>query len=308
MTSTEIVSLERSIEILKSKVIRLTESCPVFETPVSGLLLYQHDQPSKPENAVYEPCISVILQGAKRAILGEDSYIYSRTQFLIASVHLPTVVQIVEASPEKPCVGLGLKLNIQEISQLMTDSHLPSAIGQQTSRGLMLGMTTSSLLDAFFRLVALLDEPRDIPILGDLIKREIYYRLLVGDQGERLRQIASIGSQSHFIARSIDWLQSNYTEPFSIETLSGLANMSKSTFNHHFRLMTDLSPLQFQKRLRLQEAKRLMLAERMDAASAAFVVGYESPSQFSRDYKRLFGKSPLRDVNDLLKDAKRDHE
>lgn len=292
-------SSEVSLEALKHKIIKWTDRCSVLNTSIPGFVLSQHDQPTSPQNAVYDPCISLILQGAKRATFGDDIYVYNQTQFLIASVHLPTMVQIVEASPDKPCVGLLLKLDLQKISQLMADSNLPKPKVQQTSRGLMLGKTTPSLLNSFSRLVDLLEEPSDIPILGPMIQQEIYYRLLVGDQGERLRQIASIGSQSHMIARSIDWLKSNFSEPFNIGTLTELANMSKSTFNHHFRTMTDLSPLQFQKQLRLQEARRLMLAERIEAANAAFKVGYESPSQFSRDYKKLFGESPLRDVERL---------
>jgi len=155
------------------------------------------------------------------------------------------------------------------------------------------------LLTAFERLVGLLADEEDIPILAPITQREIIYRLLVGDQGLRLRQIASAGSQSHQIARAIDWLKGNFTRPLSIADLAAQARMSTSTFHHHFRSMTALSPLQFQKQLRLQEARRLMLAERMDAASAAFQVGYESPSQFSREYNRWFGAPPLRDITNL---------
>jgi AraC-like DNA-binding protein len=161
------------------------------------------------------------------------------------------------------------------------------------------GTMTLSLLTAFQRLVDLLAEQEGIPILAPIIQREIIYRLLVGDQGSRLRQIASARSQSHQIARAIDWLKGNFTRPLSIDGLASQSRMSTSTFHHHFRSMTALSPLQFQKQLRLQEARRLMLAERMDAATAAFRVGYESSSQFSREYNRLFGAPPLRDITNL---------
>jgi AraC-like DNA-binding protein len=167
----------------------------------------------------------------------------------------------------------------------------------------MAGVATSEvtlpLLSAFQRLLDLLAEPRDIPILAPIIQREISYRLLVGDQGARLRQIASAGSQSHQIARAIDWLKGNYTRPMRIDDLARQVNMSTSTFHHHFRALTAMSPLQYQKWLRLNEARRLMLTERPDATAVAFQVGYESPSQFSREYSRLFGAPPLRDINSL---------
>lgn len=165
------------------------------------------------------------------------------------------------------------------------------------------GEVTLPLLTAFQRLIDLFDEQWDIPILAPIIQREIIYRLLVGDQGTRLRQIASAGSQSHQIARAIDWLKSNFTRPLRIDDLAAHVRMSTSTFHHHFRSMTALSPLQFQKQLRLREARRLMLAEQLDAATAAFQVGYESPSQFSREYNRLFGAPPLRDITNLRQAA-----
>jgi AraC-like DNA-binding protein len=208
-------------------------------------------------------------------------------------------VQIITASRERPYLGLRLKFDQREISQLMADSNLPPPRTQQSSRGMATGEVTLSLLSAFQRLIDLLAEKEDIPILAPITQREIIYRLLVGDQGLRLRQIAAAGSQSHQIARAIVWLKGNFTRPLSIDDLAAQARMSTSTFHHHFRSMTALSPLQFQKQLRLQEARRLMLAERMDASTAAFQVGYESPSQFSREYNRLFGAPPLRDITNL---------
>jgi AraC-like DNA-binding protein len=192
-----------------------------------------------------------------------------------------------------------LKLDQREISQLMVDSNLPPPRPQQSSRAMATGEVTLPLLTAFHRLIELLDEPKDIPILAPVIQREIFYRLLVGDQGTRLRQMASAGSQSQQIARAIDWLRGNFTQPLRIDDLATQVSMSTSTFHHHFRAVTAMSPLQYQKWLRLNEARRLMLAENQDAAAAAFRVGYESPSQFSREYNRLFGNSPLRDITNL---------
>jgi AraC-like DNA-binding protein len=268
-------------------------------TAISGLALFQRDKPTQPESRMYEPRICLIAQGAKCVLLGDDTYVYGERHFLITSVNLPTVVQITKASREKPCLGLILKLDQREISQLMVDSNLPLSRPQQSSRGMAVGEVTLPLLTAFQRLVDLLAEPKDIPILAPIIQREIFYRLLVGDQGPRLRQIASAGSQSQQIARAIDWLKDNFTRPLRIDDLATQVNMSTSTFHHHFRTLTAMSPLQYQKWLRLNEARRLMLIENQDAATVAFKVGYESPSQFSREYGRLFGAPPLRDIISL---------
>jgi AraC-like DNA-binding protein len=299
MQEIENKSMEVALKALGKSIARWTDKPDRFTTAIPSLSLFLRDEPTEPISGMYEPSICLIAQGAKRVLLGDDTFVYDAHHYLITSVHLPTVVQIIEASREKPCLGLMLKLDQREISQLMADSNLPPPRVQQSSRGMATGEVTLTLLTAFQRLIDLLAEPNDIPILAPIIQREIIYRLLVGDQGERLRQIASTGSQSHQIARAIDWLKVNFTQPLRIDDLAAQASMSSSTFHHHFRSMTALSPLQFQKQLRLQEARRLMLAEHMDAATAAFQVGYESPSQFSREYNRLFGAPPLRDITNL---------
>jgi AraC-like DNA-binding protein len=299
MRDNDNISLDIAIKSLRVSIARLTEKCELHTSDVPGLSLFRRTEPTEPISGMYEPSLCLVAQGAKRVILGDDTYVYDAHHYLITSVHLPTVVQIIEASPEKPYLGLRLMLDQREISQLMVDSKLPPPRVQQSSRGMATGQVTLPLITAIQRMIDLLTEQQDIPILAPIIQREITYRLLVGDQGERLRQIASAGSQSHQIARAIDWLKGNYALPLSIEELAAQVRMSSSTFHHHFRSMTALSPLQFQKQLRLQEARRLMLAERMDAATAAFQVGYESPSQFSREYNRQFGAPPLRDITNL---------
>ena len=288
-----------ALEALGKSIARWTDRGDQLVTAIPGLSLFQRDEPTQPESRMYEPRICLIAQGAKRVLLGDDTYVYGERHFLITSVNLPTVVQITKASREKPCLGLILKLDQREISQLMVDSNLPLSRPQQSSRGMATGEVTLPLLTAFQRLVDLLAEPKDIPILAPIIQREIFYRLLVGDQGARLRQIASAGSQSQQIARAIDWLKDNFTRPLRIDDLATQVNMSTSTFHHHFRTLTAMSPLQYQKWLRLNEARRLMLIENQDAATVAFQVGYESPSQFSREYGRLFGAPPLRDITSL---------
>jgi AraC-like DNA-binding protein len=288
-----------ALESLRRSIARWTDKSDRVETVVAGLTLYQRTEPTQPTSAMYEPSVCVVAQGAKRVMLGDDIFVYDQKHFLITSVDLPTVVQIIKASREKPCTGIVLKLDQRVISQLMVDSNLPPPRPQQSSRGMAAGEVTLPLVTAIQRLVDLLSEPRDIPILAPIIQREISYRLLVSDQGARLRQMASAGSQSQQIARAIDWLKGNFTQPLRIPELASQVNMSTSTFHHHFRAVTAMSPLQYQKWLRLNEARRLLLAENQDATTAAFQVGYESPSQFSREYSRLFGAPPLRDITNL---------
>ena len=291
--------MENALEDLGKRIARWTDKGEQLVTAVPGLALFRRDEPTEPLSGMYEPSICLVAQGAKRVLLGEDTYVYDAHHYLITSVHLPTVVQIVEASREKPYLGLRLTLDLREISQLMVDSNLPQPRMQQSSRGMATGEVTLPLITAFHRLIDLLAEQQDIPILAPIIQREIIYRLLTGEQGVRLRQIASAGSQSHQIAKAIDWLKGNFTEPLRIDDLARHVNMSASTFHHHFRALTAMSPLQFQKRLRLNEARRLMLIEPLDATTAAYQVGYESASQFSREYSRLFGAPPLRDISSL---------
>jgi AraC-like DNA-binding protein len=295
----ENIDMEIALAALGKCIARWTDKGDQPKTAIPGLSLYQRDAPTPPASFMFEPRICVIAQGAKRVLLGDETYVYDPQHFLITSVDLPTVAEIIDASREKPYLGLILKLDQREISQLMVDSNLPPPRPQQSSRGMATGEVTLPMLSTFQRLIDLLDEPKDIPILAPIIQREIFYRLLVGDQGVRLRQMASAGSQSQQIARAIDWLKSNFTQPLRIEDLASQVNMSTSTFHHHFREVTAMSPLQYQKWLRLNEARRLMLAEKQDATTAAFQVGYESPSQFSREYGRLFGAPPLRDITSL---------
>jgi len=292
-------NMEATLKDLGEGIARWTDRADIFETAVGGLLLFRWDEPTEPIISMYEASICVIAQGGKRVLFGEDSYIYGAHRYLVTSVDLPTVAQIIKASREKPCLWFTLNRDQREISRLMADSKLPAPRARQSDRGMATGEVTLPLLAAFQRLIDLLSEPRDIPILAPIIQREIFYRLLVGDQGTRLRQIASAGSQSQQIARAIDWLKENFAQPLRIDDLANHVNMSASTFHHHFRALTAMSPLQYQKWLRLNEARRLMLAERLDATSAALQVGYESPSQFSREYSRLFGAPPLRDIKSL---------
>lgn len=292
-------SMGIALEALGKSIARWTDTGDQLVTAIPGLSLHRRNEPTQPASYLYEPSLCLVAQGAKRVLLGDDQYVYDAHHFLITSVDLPAVWQIITASREKPYLGLVLKLDRREMSQLMADSHLPLPRTLPSSRGMAIGKVTLPLLTAFQRLIDLLAEPQDIPILAPIIQREIVYRLLVGDQGVRLRQMVSTGSQSQQIARAIEWLKGHFTGALRIDDLAAHINMSPSTFHHHFRALTAMSPLQYQKWLRLNEARRLMLTERSDAATAALQVGYESPSQFSREYRRLFGAPPVRDVTSL---------
>jgi AraC-like DNA-binding protein len=299
----EIGSMSSALEVLCRSIARLADKDDRTKTAVPGLSFFWRSGPTQPYSAMYDPCICMAAQGAKRVVLGGDEYVYDARHYLITPINLPAVVQILKASPEKPFLGMVLRLDMRILAELMVDSGLPHPQLQQPGTAMATGRVTQPLLDAFQRLVNLLDEPRDIPILAPIIKREIFYRLLVGEQGMRLRQMASAGSQGNKIARAIEWLKDNFTQPLRVDDLAAKVNMSTSTFHHHFRALTAMSPLQYQKWLRLNEARRLMLSENEDAAAAAFQVGYESPSQFSREYSRLFGNAPLRDITNLRQTA-----
>jgi AraC-like DNA-binding protein len=292
-------SMDVALAALRQRIARWTDKEGLLVTAIPGVSLARRDAPTPPTSSLYEPSLCVVAQGVKRVLLSADTYVLDAHHFLLTAVDLPTVVQILHASREQPYLSLLVQLDPRELAQLMADSHLPPPQAQPASRGMALGEVTGPLLSACHRLLDLLAAPQDIPILAPLIQREILYRLLVGEQGARLRQIASAGSPSQQIAHAIAWLKRHYTRPLRIEDLAAHVHMSPSTFHQHFRALTAMSPLQYQKWLRLNEARRLMLMEHLDATTAAFEVGYASPSQFSREYRRAFGAPPLRDITDL---------
>ncbi|QGY41510.1 helix-turn-helix domain-containing protein [Pseudodesulfovibrio cashew] len=299
MSKNEMDKLNSARMALAKQIYRLTEKDDHFEPGIPGLMLVRYETPTDPMSAIYEPCICLVAQGAKRVQLGDEEYIYDENHLLISSVGLPVIANVTRASKEEPLLSLVLKLDLRMLAQLMVDSNLPASLNKQSGRGMAICEVSEPLLDSFQRLVGLADTPDDIPILSPLIHKEILYRLLRSDLGPRLRQIATGGSHAQQIAHAIGWLKENYTKQLKVEGLAKESGMSVSTFHHHFRATTAMSPLQFQKWLRLHEARRLMLSESQDATTAAMLVGYESPSQFSREYKRQFGAPPLRDIKNL---------
>lgn len=252
-------------------------------------------------HSVVEPMLAIVVQGKKAALLGEETYYYGAAQYLVVSVDLPISGFIVEASEAQPYLGFKLNLDPLQLCDIIAAVPNMRVNNKETSvRGFFVSTAEVSLLDCALRLTRLLDTPRDIPILAPMIIREIHYRLLMGEQSEAVRQIATSGSNMQRIAAVLTRIKTDFTEPLRIEDLARQARMSPASFHHHFKQVTSMSPLQYQKQLRLLEARRLMLAENSDAAKAAYQVGYESPSQFSREYSRLFGAPPMRDIERLL--------
>jgi AraC-like DNA-binding protein len=265
-------------------------------TSVPGLSLYRKSAPTECTSAAYEPELIVFVQGEKRINAGGTTLLCDGSTFLLTSVDMPVISQVTKASQEEPILALMLKLEMQAVREILSQEefHVPEAASG--TRGMAVGESSVELLDASSRLLDLLDAPKDIAFLGNLIQREIIYRLLSGSQGKHLRAIATLGEQSNRTAKAVAWLRENYAKPLRVEELASVAQMGVSTFHHHFRSVTAMSPLQYQKQLRLHTARVRMLTDGLDAASAAFEVGYESPSQFSREYSRFFGKPPMRDI------------
>ena len=265
-------------------------------TPVPWFRLYRRSEPLACTSTTYEPGLVIFAQGRKRVHIGETTYTCDESTFLLTTIDLPVVSQIMEASAENPQLALLFQLDLSVVRKLLSEEEFRLTHSSSGTRGMAVGTTSREMLDASLRLVNLLDSPRDIPFLSRLLQQEILYRLLHTPQGQNLRAIATLGEQSNRVAKAVYWLRANYDQPLRIEHLAEIAQMGISTLHHHFRQMTGMSPLQYQKRLRLHVARERMLHDGLDAARAAFEVGYESPSQFSREYSRFFGLPPMREV------------
>ena len=268
-------------------------------TAVPGLRLSQRSEPTECYSAAYEPELVVFAQGEKVINVGGTTHVCDGSNFLLTSVDLPVLGQITKASKREPFLAFVLKLEMPVVREILSQEEFQAPEVSFGARGMALGKTPAELFTACMRLLDLLDAPLDIPFLSSLMQREILYRLLRGPQGKHLRAIATLGEQSNRTAKAVAWLRANYDKPLRVEELASIAQMGVSTLHHHFRSLTAMSPLQYQKRQRLHAARIRMLTDGMDAASAAFEVGYESASQFNREYRRLFGQPPMRDIKDL---------
>ncbi|WP_083438862.1 AraC family transcriptional regulator [Herbaspirillum autotrophicum] len=281
---------------LVTLIARLTEGIEgSLETGIEGVAVHRIANPSGPKHAVQKPAFAVIAQGSKRLFVGDDIYDYDPMHYLVSSVDLPMVGKVMTSCAEQPYLGLRMDLDTKEIGALIGDESLPQGISSDASRGLFVNRLNATLLDAVLRLLRLLETPRDIPIMAPMIKREILYRLLMNGQGALLRQTALQDSQMNRIAKAIRLMKENFVQPLRVDAIARDVHMSVSSLHHHFKVVTAMSPLQYQKNLRLQEARRLILADDISVAIAAQTVGYESSSQFSREYSRMFGAPPLRD-------------
>jgi AraC-like DNA-binding protein len=298
----------RRTEVAADELARLAEAIErrtgadgAYDTAVSALKLSRFSAPTELTSLVYEPCLCVVASGAKDVLLAGETYRLDPAQSLLVSVELPVAARVAEASARSPYLAARISLDTAVVGEFLVEGV--GAPPGPTERGLGVTPVGKELLDAVYRLVALLDSRQEVAALAPLVLREITYRVLAGPQGARLRQIASAGAPAQRIAKAVRWLKDNFSEPVSVESLARRAGLSLSAFHLHFKGVTAMSPLQYQKRLRLQEARRLMLGEGLDAAEAAFRVGYESPSQFSREYRREFGAPPRRDVAALKAEA-----
>jgi AraC-like DNA-binding protein len=268
-------------------------------TAMPEVFLYHRTTTTPCYRASYEPSLSIFLQGRKRIILGGTEYLCDDSSFLLSSIDVPAQSQILEASEKSPLLVIFLRFDMPAVREVLSRDDIPQAKGNLHRQGLAVGETNLGLLSAFGRLLDLLETPEDVPFLGSLIQREILYRLLKTPQADRLRAIATSGDLTQRTARAIAWLRANFTKPLHMEELAETARMGVSTLHHQFRALTSMSPLQYQKLLRLQTARDRMLMDGLDATTAAYEVGYESVSQFSREYSRCFGQPPIRDIKTL---------
>lgn len=292
--------LSKALSDLSTRIHKAVGQSDKYTVGGLGLDLYRATAPTAPGSCSYEPSLLIVAQGRKRVELGKTVYSFGETTFLLTSLELPVVSHVLVASEETPYLALFLKLDIATVREILISEEVAVPEPPDGLTGMAIGRTTARLIEACSRMVDLIDSPGDIPFMGRLLRREVTYRLLQSSQGDRLRAIATLGDHQNRSTKAVAWLRENFKKQLNVDGLADLAGMSRSTFFQHFRALTGMSPLQFQKQLRLHAARHEMLAVGADAASAAFEVGYESASQFNREYRRLFGNPPKRDIRALL--------
>jgi|SRR5471030_654581 len=294
-------AIEKQRAELAELIARFAPQDGSYQTAITPLYMVRHDRPVQSVPALVQPALCILAQGRKEVQLGEETYVYDPLNYLVVSVAMPISGKIIWATQEDPHLALRIEIDPAEINELIADAGPIGVPSRPSGRGMYVEKMDAQLLDAVLRLTRLLDTPKDILMLAPLIKREILYRLLRGQLGYRLYEIAVTSCQTHRVTQAIKWLNSHYATALRIDDLAREVNLSVSTLHHRFKAVTGMSPLQYQKQLRLQEARRLMLADGLEASAASYKVGYESPSQFSREYSRLFGAPPLRDLARLRK-------
>jgi len=299
-TPTERADEESRIDELCSELAALLDRRTVTDgghaTAIRELTLYRFSNPTEPAHILQQPAVYVVVQGRKQVTVGDETYVYDPSQYLAVSLELPAVGRVIVASPEKPYLCLTLNVDARELAALIVETGLPASRDDHDGRALYVSPLESPLLEGLLRLVRLLDAPQDIPVLAPLILRELHYRLLQGEQHGRLAEMAIGDGRLRRVARAITWIKGHFAEPMRIEALAKLVNLSPSALHSHFKAVAAMSPIQYQKRLRLQEARRRLLSGATSAEAVADDVGYASASQFSREYVRLFGQPPRRDA------------
>jgi AraC-like DNA-binding protein len=290
---------DRSLARLVRAITHVAQLDGDHATAVAALSLHRRRAPTEPLHCIYGLGLGVIAQGGKQVLLSDEVIHFTAGQSMLTTIDLPVVSHVAQASARAPFLALMLTLDTRNITQLVSEMDLAQRPSERVYQSVSVEPLDEALLDALVRLIELLDEPTLVPSLAPLIQQEIPVRLLAGPHGARLRHLVAAGSPSQQIAKTVAWLKRNFSQPLLVDELAARAHMSPSTFRQHFRASTGTSPLQFQKQLRLQEARQLMLNQNLDASNASGLVGYESPSQFSREYSRLFGAPPLQDVKRL---------
>lgn len=291
-----------TLQELASLIAQYAEADGIHQLAVPRLAVVRFSKPSEPVHGVHKPAICIIAQGRKQVIVGQEVLRYGPSQHLLVSMDLPVIGQVIEASETEPYLCMRLELDLDLCAEMLLKTP-PMPV--ETGLGVAIADTTPELLDAATRLLKLHETPEDAAELAPLIEREILYRLLKGDQAAFIRRMLEPQNRNRHVGRAITWIKENYTRAFTIEEVAALSGMSTSSLHQHFRDATAMSPLQYQKQLRLQEARRLILTRSLDAATAGHSVGYDSPSQFSREYKRLFGAPPQRDIERLRHEPQR---
>ena len=288
-----------TIEGLTHAIEKFAQSDGDYKTAIPALSLHRREKPSEPLHCIFNLGLGVVAQGSKQAMVGDEVINYSQGQSMLTAIDLPVISRVTRASRQKPLLGLMLTLDPLEIAQVAGEMKLPMPSRDTAFHTVSIESLDDRLIADLVRLVDLLEQPQLAPLLAPLINREIIIRLLAGPHGPHLQRLVAEGSPSLQISKAVSWLKKNFAQPVQIDELASHVHMSPSTFRQHFRAITGTSPLQYQKLLRLQEARQLMLLQNMNATSASGQVGYESTSQFSREYDRLFGLPPQQDIKSL---------